>query len=306
MGNSFSYPNVYKKKLDDVFKAAAVTSILEANPDAISFAGTEEQEFKVQKIALQGLGTYSKTNGYTDGDIVETWGTYTFGQDRSRKFSIDAVDEIEAFVKIAKIGAQFTREYVAPEIDAYRFHKICDLCNVDATANLTVDNVVAAIDTGIQTLDDAEVPQEGRVMFISNEVSNLLKNSGEFFKMRVTHDNMVTKINRKISMLDDIPLIRVPKARFYSEFTFYDGVTNDGTTDQRPGGFVPADGATQLNFIIAPINVLLGIIKYIDPKIVDKKYNTTADKWIYALRIYHELFILDNKLTGVYIHKKNS
>ena len=303
MANSFAeYPVVYKKKMDEVFKASAVTSILEASEDAISFKGTEEQEFKIQKLALQGLGTYSRTNGYTDGNITETWETHTFGQDRSRKFGLDAMDSLEAFVKIAKVGAQFTREHVAPEIDAYRFHKICSLCSVDATADLTVDNVIAAIDTGIETLDDAEVPQEGRVMFVSNEVYRLMKQSGEFYQTRVTHDNMVTKINRKISMLDDIPVIRVPKARFYSAFTFYDGVT-DG---QEAGGFVVADGATQLNFIIAPINILLGIIKYIDPKIVDKRFNTDSDKWIYALRVYHELFILENKLSGVYIHKKSS
>lgn len=302
MANSMSYPVVYKKKMDEVFKASAVTAILEASPDAVSFKGTEEQEFKIQKLALQGLGTYSRTNGYTDGDITETWETHSFGQDRSRKFGLDAMDEKEAFVKIAKVGAQFTREHVAPEIDAYRFHKICSLCSVDATADLTVDTVVNAIDTGVETLDDAEVPQEGRVMFVSNEVYRLMKNSNEFYQTRVTHDNNVQKINRKISMLDDMPIIRVPKARFYSSFTFYDGTTEG----QEAGGFVPGGSAKQLNFIIAPINILLGIIKYIDPKIVDKKFNTDADKWIYALRVYHELFILENKLSGVYISKKSS
>ena len=284
MANSMSYPVVYKKKMDEVFKASAVTSILESSPDAISFKGTEEQEFKIQKLALQGLGTYSRSTGYTDGDITETWETHTFGQDRSRKFGLDAMDEKEAFVKIAKVGAQFTREHVAPEIDAYRFHKICSLCSVDATADLTVDTVINAI------------------IFVSNEVNRLMKQSGEFYQTRVTHDNMNSKINRKISMLDDMPVIRVPKARFYSSFTFYDGVTGG----QEAGGFVVGGAAKQLNFIIAPINILLGIIKYIDPKIVDKKFNTDADKWIYALRVYHELFILENKLGGVYIHKKSS
>lgn len=302
MANSLSYPVVYKKKMDEVFKASAVTSILEVSPDAVSFKGTEEQEFKIQKLALQGLGSYSRSSGYTEGDITETWETHTFGQDRSRKFGLDALDEKEAFIKIAKVGAQFTREHVAPEIDAYRFGKICSLCSVDATANLTVDNVINSIDTAIETLDDAEVPQEGRVLFISNEINRLMKQSGEFYQTRVTHDNNNSKINRKISMLDDMPLIRVPKARFYTAFDFNDGET----AGQEDGGFSVASGATQINFIMAPINILLGIIKYTDPKIVDKKFNTDADKWIYALRIYHELFILENKQPGVYIHKKSS
>jgi hypothetical protein len=300
MANSIDYPVIYKKKMDLIFKASAVTGILEASPDAIDFKNTLEKEVKIQKMTLQGLGTYSRTDGYTGGDITEEWETHTFSEDRSRRFGLDAMDSKEAYIKIAKVGAQFTREHVAPEIDAYRFGKICSLCSVDQTADLTVDNVIAAIDTAIETLDDAEVPQEGRVMFVSNEVSRLMKNSGDFFNTRITHDNMNAKINRKISHLDDIPLIRVPKARFYSAFDFYDGET----AGQEAGGFTPSSGATQLNFIIAPIKILLGIIKYIDPKIVDKKYNTDADKWIYALRVYHDLFILENKLPGVYIHKK--
>lgn len=139
-------------------------------------------------------------------------------------------------------------------------------------------------------------------MFISNEMNRLIKTSGEFYQTRVTHDNANDRINRKVSMLDDMPIIRVPKARFYNEFTFYDGVTGG----QEAGGFTPSGTAKQLNFIIAPISILLGIIKYIDPKIVDKKFNIDADKWVYALRVYHELFILENKLSGVYIHKKSS
>ena len=61
MANTMSYPVVYKKKMDEVFKASAVTSILEASEDAISFKGTEEQEFKIQKLAY-----LCKSMGYNE------------------------------------------------------------------------------------------------------------------------------------------------------------------------------------------------------------------------------------------------
>jgi hypothetical protein len=302
MANSIAYPIAYKNKLDEVFKASAVTAIMEASPDTYDFSNTLENEVKIQKMAMDGLGGYSRVTGYTGGDVDITWETHTFSKDRSRKFNLDAMDEREAYLSIAKVGVNFMREKVVPEIDAYRFSKIYSLCSVDATADLDTDTVAAAIDTGVQTLDDVEVPMEGRVLFISNEAYGYLKKSGEFFQTRVTHDNNNAKINRNISHLDDMPIIRVPKARFYTGYDFYDGVTGG----QEAGGFTPASGAKQLNFMIAPLNILLGIIKHIDPKIVDKKFNTDADAWVYAMRIYHDLFILENKLTGVYIHRKSS
>jgi len=302
MANSIAYAKAYKDKLDEVFKAGAKTSILEAADGTYKFNEENAQEVLLQKLSVNGLGTYSRSSGYVSGDATVTWETHTFGQDRGRKFTLDTMDSKEAKLQVARLMAEIMRTQIIPEIDAYRIHKICNLCSIDATADLTVDTVINAIDTGIETLDDAEVPEEGRVMFVSNEVYNLMKNSGEFFKTRVTHDNMVQKIQRKISMLDDIAIMRMPKARFYQEFTFYDGTTEGQTA----GGFTPAAGAEQLNFMILHPQHILGIIRHMDPKLIDPRFNADSDGWIFAARLYHDLFIPENKRSSVYIHKRST
>jgi hypothetical protein len=207
------------------------------------------------------------------------------------------MDAREAFQTIAELGAEFERVHVAPEIDAYRFEKICTLCNVDATADLTDDTSIAAIDTGIKTLDDAEVPREGRVLFVSNTMHSYMKQSNEHFNVRISAQPNNGVINRNIEMLDDMPIVRVPSARFYTDFDF---------TASGAGGFSPAAGSKKINFMIVYAPEIIAVKKHIAPKIISPDQNQTGDGWMYCYRLYHDLFIPTNKLNGVYIHKMSS
>ena len=55
--------------------------------------------------------------------------------------------------------------------------------------------------------------------------------------------------------------------------------------------------------MIVPLTDVIAVIRHMAPKLVDPKYNTDADGWVFANRLYHDLFIPENKLDGVYIHK---
>ena len=291
MANTIAYAKAYKAKLDQVYKLGASTAILEAAEGSYKFNAENAKEILLQKLSIQGLGTYARDTGYLAGNADITWETHTFGQDRGRKFLLDTMDAKEAKLQVGRLMAENMRVNIIPEIDAYRFSKMYSLCSHDVAADLTVDNVIAAIDTAVETLDDAEVGQENRVLFISNGVNNLMKNSGEFFQTRIS-SNMSTKLNRKISMLDDIPLFKVPSARFNTAYTF---------NAAGAGGFTATGDA--INFILAPLTDIIAVIRHMSPKLIDPKFNSDADGWIFAHRMYHDLFIPENKLGGVYIHK---
>lgn len=178
------------------------------------------------------------------------------------------------------------------EIDAYRFEKLCTDCGLDVSADLTDDTVIQAIDTGIKTLNDAEVPQENRAIMVSNNVYNLMKQSGEHFNVRMVQQNN-GDINRNITMFDDMPVLKVPSARFHNNFDF---------TASGAGGFTPNVSAKALNFVIAYLPAVVGVKKHVSPKIIHPDYNATADAWLYAYRIYHDLFVPYYKRNGIYIH----
>lgn len=301
MANSIAYAKKYLAMLDRIFKEGAATALLTAAEGRYKFSDQNAKDILLQKITSQGMGTYSRATGYVAGDSDLTWETHSFGQDRGRKYNLDKMDAREAFIQVSTLMAEVMRTKIIPEVDAYRFHKMVSLCGVDETADLTYDDAVEAIDTGVQTLDDAEVPKEGRVLFVSNSMYKKMKLSGEKFDTRlVTQNNKI--INRDIMYFDDMPLVRVPKARFYSAFDFYDGTTGG----EEDGGFVVASGAKELNFMIVPVSLIIAVIKHLSPKLVAPEVNQSADGWIFAYRLYHDLFVPENKLDGVYVHKKLS
>ena len=299
MANSIAYAKKYLAMLDRIFKQGAATALLTAAEGRYKFSDQNAKDILLQKVTSQGMGTYNRATGYVAGDSDLTWETHTFSQDRGRKYNLDKMDAREAFLLVSTLMAEVMRTKIIPEVDAYRFHKMVSLCGVNETADLTYDDAIAAVDTGVEVLDDAEVPKEGRILFVSNSMYKKMKQSGEKFDTRlVTQNNKI--INRDIAYFDDMPLVRVPKARFYSAFDFYDGTTGG----EEDGGFVAASGAKELNFMIVPIQLIIAVIKHLSPKLIAPEVNQTADGWIFAYRLYHDLFVPENKLAGVYVHKK--
>ena len=292
MANTVGYFSKYLNMLDRVNKKASVTSMLEANPDSVRFSSEDAKTVYLKEITVPGLGDYDRDTGYSSGDVTITWRAYQMGQDRSKKLKIDTIDMKEAMTEGAELGAEFQRRSVAPELDAYFFHKVCSLCSIDASADLTYDTVIAAIRTGIQTLDEAEVPQEDRIIWVSPEVTQLMEDSGEFFKtVQVQQNNGV--VNTKITSFNDHEVVQVPKARFYQAFDF-------SSSD----GFSASSGAELLNFVICNKKDIIKVKKYDEFKIIPNAYNADYSGTLLCFRIYHEVFIKQNKLNNVYIHKR--
>lgn len=296
MANSISYASKYIAMLDRIFMNTAATIDLAASADTYRLDDKDEKTLYIMKMALQGLGNYTRATGYDSGDITVTWQNFAFSQDRSKKFNLDKMDAKEALMTITQVAAEFQRTKVVPEIDAYRFEKLYSYAGNTAQADLTYDTVIAAIRTAIQVLDDAEVPKEGRILYVSSNVMQLMEDSGEFFKtVNVMNNNGV--VNTQISSFNGMPIRQVASTRFYEDFDF---------AASGAGGFSPAAGAKELNFVIVHKPSVAAIVRHSAPKMVAPESNQTYDGWTYYFRVYHDLFVGDNKVNGIYAHKKTT
>jgi len=304
MANSLDYVVSYKNLIDRVFTLQSVTEMLRnKSPYQMSFENTNEKEVKIKTLAVQGLGAYTRldgtgTGGYTKRTASVSWTTYKLEQERSGSYIIDASDLAEAQTSILDFAKVLAEQYIAAEIDAYRFSKIFTLCGSDAEATLTNDTVIEALDTGVYTLDEAKVPRTGRILFVSNAVYKFMKQSGEFFPIRNVQQNNGV-ISRDIVMFDDMPVIPVSQDRFYTAITLYDGTSGGQTA----GHYVKGAGK-DINFMIAYAPSVCPCIKIMEPKIVDKAYNMDGNGYFYAFQMYHDLLIPTNQQPGVYIHNK--
>jgi hypothetical protein len=289
--NTVEYALKYLDMLDRVYKAGSVTSVLEPAANLYKFDSANEKTVYIKTITAEGLGTYNRSTGYDDGDLTIAWAAHTFSQDRGKRFLLDTQDEKEAYTQMAEVGAEFQRVYVNSELDAYRFEVLCTNAGNTVTAALTYDDVIAAIRTGIQTLDNAEVPQEQRILFVSAAIQQAMEDSGEFFKtINVTQNNGT--IDTTIKTFNNMPVIPVPSGRFYNDFDF--SATN---------GYSVAAGGDALNFVIVYKPAAMAIVKYKTSNIIDAAANQTADGYILKYRIYHDCFCPANKVNGIYVHK---
>lgn len=304
MANSIALRTQMVPELDFIYKQGAKTSVLDYNGVLIR-EGMDAKTVQVAKRALQGLGDYARENGgngFVEGDVTLSWETHTFNYDRGRSFVIDNMDNVEsANTAFGALSDQFLREHVTPEVDALRFSLMAaaDTYSV-AEAALSDSTVKAALDDAIEAMDDNEVTESNRFLFVSNEIYNFMKNTNLFtYNLDATREQ---GINTNIPTYEGMPVIRVPRSRFYTQVTLQDGTTGG----QEDGGYVktPTTGR-DINFMIVQKDAVAPIVKHAVPRYFSPEVNQTADSHKYQYRIYHDLFVFDNKVDGIYLHPKN-
>jgi len=284
MPNSIALISKYVSLLDEVYKQSTLTSNLEASSERVR-QGSQTNQILFPKMALDGLGDYSRSTGYTDGTESLTWETKTFNYDRGRKFSVDAMDDEEtAGISFGMLSSEFIRTKVVPELDAWRFAVYADKAGTKATNQTyaTGDAIVGALTTANTTLDEAEVPAEGRYLFITPTLYNLI----------IALDSFKSK-----AMLDGYEeIVKVPQTRFYSAITLLDGKTSG----EEIGGYSKASAGKNLNFMVIQKNSPLQFTKHRVTKIITPEQNQTSDSWMFAYRAYGITDVYDNKQNGIY------
>lgn len=295
MANSIGLVTKMIPLIDEIYKLEAKSSILEV-PSELVQETQEANTFKIAKMSMIGLGNYSKTTGYPEGDITLEWETHTFANDRGRRFSVDRMDNIESFGLVAgRMVGQYIREYVIPEVDAYRFAKIATKAgNKAVAATLTPTTAKGALDTAIVTLQEKEVDDSRLIIFMTPTVAQYLSDN-----ITRTTLNGEGAINNVIESYNGIQIVRVPQTRFYT------GVTLDAGASSTAGGYKKTDATgADINFIVMDRAASLNVTKSNVAKLFTPDENQSKDAWQFDYRMYHDSFVFDNKVNGIYLHAK--
>jgi hypothetical protein len=289
-------------ELDKVFCYESKTAILDTPASQVK-QGSEANEIKVAKYSMQGLGDYDRTDGYKQGDINLTWETMQLTQDRGRKFCVDTMDNLEtANVSFGMLAGEFLRTKVAPEFDAFRMASYASKAGTKVSADITTgEDALAAIDTAVDVLNDSEVPEEGRVLFVSHGFYKLLKNAPTIErKIGIGNDKT---FDRNFEILDDMRIVKMPTSRFYTAITQYDGET----AGQEAGGYIKnASTGKDSNFMIIHPSSVLQVTKHTVTKVITPENNQTSDGYMYFFRAYHDALVYENRVNGIYSHYKTT
>lgn len=282
MANQIDKFKVYVDLLDEVYQTASITSVLDGAPE-LAAQGANADEMIIPKIDMDGLADYSRANGYTAGDVTFKNETMKCNFDRGRKFTVDAIDDIDtAGMAFGRLAAEFLRTKVVPEMDAFRIATYCSKAPTTVTSGTITDGAAAikAISNKYDEMTDNEVPGENRFLYLSPAVYGLIR------------DLDTTKSKEIMGQFAQV--IRAPKARFYTAIKQL-----SGTGDEAKGGYTVAETGKSLDFLIVEKSALIQFEKRLVTKAIPPEDNKDADGWQFNFREVGIADAYENKVMGI-------
>lgn len=257
---------------------------LESKTDA--FAGKKFSFDGMQSIVVSTadkvtINDYSRTassNRFgTPAELGDTKQTLTMGQDKSFVFVVDAgnASDQQYIKKVNDIIMGAWDEQCVPLVDQYRFTKWANgagLGALNGTA-LTSSTVLTAIMTASAAMSNKFVPKKNRVLFIGETVYISAKlASTVLYNDKLTEEAITRGV---VGYLDGMEVIPVPDS------------------------YLP----TGVNFLIKYKDATVDPMKlkhlsvYKDPQDIDGELG--------RCRFYHDSFVLDNYVNGIYVHAQS-
>lgn len=286
---AIDYVVQFSTMLDKKYATESKTYALTQSNKGITFVNANT--IKVPKLSLGGFKDHTRGGAYNSAALSNSFELMTLSHDRDAEFIIDAmdVDETNAIVSIANIQNQFEEEHAIPEWDSYRLYKLYK--EFSTKYSKTADEVDAAVNDVIdwfdevtEKMDDAGVPEEGRILYCTPHYKKIFNRA---LNRQLTAKDKV--VETTIERLGQTDIVGVPSGRMKTDYDFTDGC-------------VPSSKAGQMGMVLVHPTAVIARDKYAYMKaFAPGSDSRTADNWIYQIRKYGDLFLLENKIDGVEI-----
>lgn len=287
----FNYVDSFQSELQQKYTRELTSSALTTNNAQFINAKT----IKIPRLTLGGYKNHNRSGGWNRQDIANDFEAKVLSFDRNVEFYVDAmdVDETNQGLSAANTTNVFETEQAIPELDKYRYSKLftewTGLGKSPVTTALTTANILSIFDTMMTNMDEAEVPMEGRILYVTPQVDKLLKEADQLQRqIQVSNNN--GQVNRKVVSLDDVTITKVPSSRLKTVYDFTNGA-------------VPGVGAKQINMILVHPNAVLAPVKHQAIHLWEPGTHTGGDGYLYQNRRYTDLFVIERKADAIAIHK---
>lgn len=287
MGNTIALAKNYIDMLDEVYKLASTAADLTSSGDIVR-AGTNAEEILVPKMSMSGLRNYDRDTGYKTGNVQLEWETKKFNYDRGLLFQVDTMDNEESInLAFGQLGAEFMRNMVAPEADAFTYAKLAGTSGITDLASSGVtysggEEVLDSLVAAMTAMDEAEVPATERYLKITPTLYRLAQ-------------NVKTYINSGI--LDSFAgIVAVPQSRFYTQIDLLD--TDAGNYQKT------ASTGADINFMIIYKPAIIKYDKHVASDVISPAANQTFDAYMMKYRKYGIVEVYDNKAKGIVLSHK--
>lgn len=286
----YEYAETFTNLLQQKYaKELCSDDLTKSNPQ-VTFINA--QTIKLPRMAVSGYKDHTRTPGFNAGTLSNDWEPKKLSHDRDIEFFVDPmdIDETNLTLSVANIQNTFETEQAIPEKDCYRFSKLYSELNTHKAGNInttaiTVANFLDVFDNLMEAMDEAGVPEEGRILYLTPKMMKIAKKA-DGIQRTIDVSGSSNVVNRKVHNLDDVILKSVPSSRMKTAYDFTEGCK-------------PAGSAKQINMILIHTSCVVCRDKYSYIKLFTPGTDSrTADGYLYQNRCYGDLFLLEKKADG--------
>lgn len=225
MANTIQLAEKFLPLVDEKFAAESKKSLLTNN----NFDWNGAHTVKVYKVSTSGMHDYDRKAENTEnwsrfgpvGGLDAVTEEFSLKKDRSFTFAIDKLDTDETNQQLAAASAleRQMREVVIPEVDSYTYGVMCAGAGIKpAAVALSAENICDEIFKANTALDNADVPETGRILVVTPNTYLLMKQSKNI--MMETDVAQEMRLKGVIAMLDGAQVVKVPAPRLPEGFGF--------------------------------------------------------------------------------------
>ena len=202
------------------------------------------------------------------------------------------IDQTNQVASIANITQTYNQEQKFPEMDAYTISTLYKLWKstdpkdsekeamTADTTELTAANILDVFDEMMVRMDEARVPANGRILYVTSKVRKLLKQADGLTR-NFDVQSGGSSVNRGVSRLDEVEIVSVPSTLMKTDYDF-------------TKGWKIADGAAQINMFLCHPSAIITPVSY-EFSQLDPPSAVTEGKYIYFEESDEDVFILNKK-----------
>lgn len=266
-----NYAEKYSPNVDERFKLGSLTAGI-VNNDYDWIGVSTVKVYSIPTVAMNNYSLTGQSRYGTPTELGNEEQEMTITKDRSFTFTIDrkSYDDTMMTMEAGRALRRQIDEVVIPEVDTYRIEKLvsgADTSHVLKTTAVTADNAYEMFLSVQEILDDAKVPQGGRVCLCTPGYYKLLKLDDNFIKKGDMAQEIA--LTGLVGEVDGVPVVKAPTSYFPENTNFI--VTNA---------------------IVMPAPV----------KLTEYKIHTDApgiSGWLVEGRIRYDAFVLDQKKPAI-------
>lgn len=285
MANVFEHANKYVNELDKMIVQESKVGFMADGKFKARFKGAKI--VNIPQIDFDGLGPYSREEGYSKGGTNFNYKTYELTKERSKQLVIDAQDADETGISslAGKIVGEYTRTKVNPEIDAYVMSKLYGIANEKGnTETFVAEN---AVEIMLETINKAEAASgytnEQMVAFVDPVMYAALMTSDKLQHNITVSDFEQGAVDLKVKCINGCAIIPVAADRMKTEYEFTET------------GFEASEDAGEVKAIVLPKSAA-SLVKKVDKvDIYTPDQVQDLDAYKINFRLYYDCFVMDNK-----------